>query len=615
MLRAARPVTASRRSRRPRAGERRYGGGVVVGRRSSLVSLALLTVYFRESSGGGLHGAPERGSDASCARSRSRAEPRRAAVPRRGRLGRRPVDAKSREQEAAGRERQAHAAADPDRAALQRERRAEAARSTTCGGPSFPQDYTASPTQRDRAAARASSSSRSSSRAARNNGVRLERPGRHRRTALVGRSRRRSAPSTAQVTLITDETSAVSARDAKSGASGILRHNRRRAARSSSTTCRRSDVVERGDKLVTAGWQSGQRSPRLPARDPGRHRHERRPDRHRPLQADPGASRSSTLGSLDVGDRPRPKKPGRRELIDAPRRRRSSSWRRSSQVSVFADVDDPRRRHPTSCSSRSSRSRCCAARSSGACAGFFAGLIVDTATLGTLGLTLAAADARRLLGRPLRRDDRARPHARAVPLRRRRHVPLRARRAGAALRARRARARARSSCSTRSSRDRAQPAADAAGLRARAAPAAAAASGAGRREGAPPLASTRPQRPAPRIPRFLPPDPRVSQPYLLTPKMALRVAILGAVALVVFGVLFLRLWSLQVLAGDEVPQPAQNNQVRTVAFAAPRGPILDSTGRRARRQHRLERGPASGRPTCRRASGAQRARSGSWPRC
>ena len=54
--------------------------------------------------------------------------------------------------------------------------------------------------------------------------------------------------------------------------------------------------------------------------------------------------------------------------------------------------------------------------------------------------------------------------------------------------------------------------------------------------------------PSSRPPRFLPPDPRVTQPYLLTPKMALRVAILGAVALVAFGILFLRLWSLQVLA-------------------------------------------------------------------
>jgi penicillin-binding protein 2 len=81
------------------------------------------------------------------------------------------------------------------------------------------------------------------------------------------------------------------------------------------------------------------------------------------------------------------------------------------------------------------------------------------------------------------------------------------------------------------------------------------------------------------IPRFLPPDPRVSQPYLLTPKMALRVAIIGVVALVAFGILFLRLWSLQVLAAAKYRGEAQNNQIRTIALEAPRGAILDSQGR------------------------------------
>ena len=84
--------------------------------------------------------------------------------------------------------------------------------------------------------------------------------------------------------------------------------------------------------------------------------------------------------------------------------------------------------------------------------------------------------------------------------------------------------------------------------------------------------------PSSRPPRFLPPDPRVTQPYLLTPKMALRVAILGAVALVAFGILFLRLWSLQVLAATKYRSEAQNNQVRTISLEAPRGPILDRNG-------------------------------------
>ncbi|HSF62494.1 MAG TPA: penicillin-binding protein 2 [Gaiellaceae bacterium] len=79
--------------------------------------------------------------------------------------------------------------------------------------------------------------------------------------------------------------------------------------------------------------------------------------------------------------------------------------------------------------------------------------------------------------------------------------------------------------------------------------------------------------------RFLPPDPRVREPHRLTPQLALRVAILGVVALVAFTVLFFRLWSLQVLSGDEHLNVAQNNQLRLVRVEAPRGPILDRRGR------------------------------------
>ena len=79
--------------------------------------------------------------------------------------------------------------------------------------------------------------------------------------------------------------------------------------------------------------------------------------------------------------------------------------------------------------------------------------------------------------------------------------------------------------------------------------------------------------------RFLPPDPRAEQPYRLTPQMAFRIGILGALALVVFGILFFRLWALQVLAGPQYLHAALNNQLRTVPIEAPRGPILDRHGR------------------------------------
>jgi penicillin-binding protein 2 len=78
---------------------------------------------------------------------------------------------------------------------------------------------------------------------------------------------------------------------------------------------------------------------------------------------------------------------------------------------------------------------------------------------------------------------------------------------------------------------------------------------------------------------FLPGDPRVEEPYRLTPQTALRVAILGFVALSVFAVLFLRLWALQVLSGDKYLTQANNNRVRSQQIEAPRGFILDRKGR------------------------------------
>ena len=77
---------------------------------------------------------------------------------------------------------------------------------------------------------------------------------------------------------------------------------------------------------------------------------------------------------------------------------------------------------------------------------------------------------------------------------------------------------------------------------------------------------------------FLPPDPRTAEPYRFTPQLALRVGVLAAVALVIFGALFLRLWALQVLSGDRYLNAAQNNQLRTVPVEAPRGSILDRAG-------------------------------------
>ena len=60
--------------------------------------------------------------------------------------------------------------------------------------------------------------------------------------------------------------------------------------------------------------------------------------------------------------------------------------------------------------------------------------------------------------------------------------------------------------------------------------------------------------------------------------MALRIAIFGGVALALFGILFFRLWFLQILNGDEYLAEANNNRTREFRVSAPRGNILDREG-------------------------------------
>ncbi len=64
----------------------------------------------------------------------------------------------------------------------------------------------------------------------------------------------------------------------------------------------------------------------------------------------------------------------------------------------------------------------------------------------------------------------------------------------------------------------------------------------------------------------------------VSPQMALRVAILGGIAVVMFGVIFFRLWYLQVLTGEQYVQEAAANSVRELPIPAPRGQILDRQG-------------------------------------
>ncbi len=60
--------------------------------------------------------------------------------------------------------------------------------------------------------------------------------------------------------------------------------------------------------------------------------------------------------------------------------------------------------------------------------------------------------------------------------------------------------------------------------------------------------------------------------------LALRIAVVGGVAVALFAVLFFRLWDLQVINGAQFLAEAKNNRTREFRVIAPRGEILDRDG-------------------------------------
>jgi penicillin-binding protein 2 len=64
----------------------------------------------------------------------------------------------------------------------------------------------------------------------------------------------------------------------------------------------------------------------------------------------------------------------------------------------------------------------------------------------------------------------------------------------------------------------------------------------------------------------------------VSPQLALRVAILGGLAMAMFAIIFFRLWFLQVLSGEQYVQQANANRARDLPIPAPRGQILDREG-------------------------------------
>lgn len=61
-------------------------------------------------------------------------------------------------------------------------------------------------------------------------------------------------------------------------------------------------------------------------------------------------------------------------------------------------------------------------------------------------------------------------------------------------------------------------------------------------------------------------------------RMALRITVLGGVGVVLFAILFIRLWDLQVIKGNHYLAEAKNNRTRLTKVIAPRGDILARNG-------------------------------------
>ncbi len=71
---------------------------------------------------------------------------------------------------------------------------------------------------------------------------------------------------------------------------------------------------------------------------------------------------------------------------------------------------------------------------------------------------------------------------------------------------------------------------------------------------------------------------RRDRPIIQLPSVALRVAVIVGVAVVLFGIIFFRLWFLQILSGQEFVAQANDNRLKSVKVVAQRGDIVDRHG-------------------------------------
>ncbi|HEY5472715.1 MAG TPA: hypothetical protein VIK32_05930, partial [Candidatus Limnocylindrales bacterium] len=72
---------------------------------------------------------------------------------------------------------------------------------------------------------------------------------------------------------------------------------------------------------------------------------------------------------------------------------------------------------------------------------------------------------------------------------------------------------------------------------------------------------------------------RRDKPIIKLPSIALRVAVMVGIAVVLFSIILFRLWFLEVLSGQQFLAQANNNRLRSVKIAAPRGTIVDRFGK------------------------------------
>ena len=276
------------------------------------------------------------------------------------------------------------------------------------------------------------SSRRSSSRPARDDGVRVNAPV-VTADGLVGTVTRVTGDA-ARVRLLTDESSAVSARRP---ADERVRHRRARrspATRSSSTASRRRRSSTSATRSSPPAGAPGALASLYPKGIPiglvtfvG----QLDTDLYQQIQVESDVDFSVAR----LGARARAAAPVAGAAVsssDSAGRRRARLRRRPAAGDAVRVARRRRRRRRRAPARRCSRSRCCAGRSSARSPASSAASLVDIAHARHARRHVAALRARRLLDRALRRDDRPRPGARAAACRPRRRRS-RSRSSGSAL--------------------------------------------------------------------------------------------------------------------------------------------------------------------------------------